>query len=128
MEKDFDRWNRHLKSLNSHLIATKSTDARRSLIFSDQPKNSSPPLLVRADFPYSLMLERVGVLAMLFKDRRHEQIAVDSLARLLDEKPIMVDVVNAEHTPYDRCRVLVIALLLASVAGTWSLAFFLGHQ
>ncbi|TMJ69170.1 MAG: hypothetical protein E6G91_16375 [Alphaproteobacteria bacterium] len=65
---------------------------------------------------------------MLFKDRRHEQVAVERLARLLDEKPMSVAVVNTEHIPRDRCRMLVIALLFASVAGTWSLAFFLGHQ
>jgi hypothetical protein len=61
---------------------------------------------------------------MLFKDRRHEQIAVERLARLLREKPMMVDAVSAQHAPYDRCRALVIALLLTSVTGTWSVAYF----
>jgi len=60
---------------------------------------------------------------MLFTDRRHEQIAVERLARLLSEKPMMVH--NTEQPSFDYCRTLVKALLLASVAGTWSLAYFL---
>jgi hypothetical protein len=35
---------------------------------------------------------------MLFTDRRQEQIAVERLARLLSEKPMMVDVVNSEQS------------------------------
>jgi hypothetical protein len=62
---------------------------------------------------------------MLFTDRRQEQIAVERLARLLSEKPMMVDVVNSEQSSYNRCRALVITLLLVSVAGTWSSAYFL---
>ncbi len=60
---------------------------------------------------------------MLFTDRRHEQIAVERLTRLLNERPMMV-AVNTELPSYDYCRALVITLLLASVAGTWSVAFF----
>jgi hypothetical protein len=60
---------------------------------------------------------------MLFTDRRHQQIAVERLARLLTEKPMTVHV-NTAQSSYDYCRALVKALLLASVAGTWSVAFF----
>ncbi len=58
---------------------------------------------------------------MLFNDRRHEQVAVERLARLLSEVPMTTT--QAKHI--DHCRAFIIALLLASVAGTWGTAFFL---
>jgi hypothetical protein len=64
---------------------------------------------------------------MLFKDRRHEQIAAERLARLLRENPAPVGSVETMHRPYDFCRALVTALLLTSITGTWSVAYFLGH-
>jgi hypothetical protein len=63
---------------------------------------------------------------MLFKDRRHEQVAVERLARLLSEKPVIVGSVDTRHRPYDFCRALVVTLLLTSITGTWSVAYFLG--
>jgi hypothetical protein len=60
---------------------------------------------------------------MLFNDRRHEQVAVERLARLLSEVPMTTT--QAKHIPSDHCRAFIIALLLASVAGTWGTAFFL---
>jgi hypothetical protein len=69
-------------------------------------------------------LRKVG--AMQFKDRRHEHIAVERLIRLLNEKPILVvNAANAGGLPCDRCRAFVIALLLTSVTGTWSFAYFI---
>jgi len=64
---------------------------------------------------------------MLFERQKPGQNADERLAQLLSDQPIGVSVLDAKHRhPYDLCRALVVALLLTSVAGTWSLAYLLG--
>jgi hypothetical protein len=63
---------------------------------------------------------------MLFERQKPWLSADEQLALLLSEEPIKLSVTAVNHRkPYDRCRALVIALLLTSVAGTWCLAFVL---
>jgi hypothetical protein len=63
---------------------------------------------------------------MLFERHKPGQSADEQLAQLLSERPITVNAINVQtRRPYDFCRALVIALLLTSLAGTWSLAYFL---
>lgn len=61
---------------------------------------------------------------MLFAGRRDDQVAVERLARLLSEKPLL-DSGGTKLKQRDLCRAFVRALLVASVAGTWSMAYFL---
>jgi hypothetical protein len=69
---------------------------------------------------------RSVVSAMSFERQKPGQSADERLAQLLSEEPIKVGVVNVRrHEPYDVSRAFVIALLLTSVAGTWSVAYFL---
>jgi hypothetical protein len=63
---------------------------------------------------------------MLFERQKPWLSADERLDLLLSEQPIKLSVVPVDHRkPYDRCRALVIALLLTSVVGTWCLAYFL---
>ena len=64
---------------------------------------------------------------MLFDDKKHQRVAEERLVRLLGDQPRMVSTVEAKQQHPDLYRALVISLLLTSVAGTWSVAFFLGH-
>jgi hypothetical protein len=64
---------------------------------------------------------------MLFERQKPGQSADERLAQLLSDQPIRASVLDVKHRhPYDLCRALVVALLLTSVAGTWSLAYLLG--
>jgi hypothetical protein len=68
----------------------------------------------------------VCVSAMLFEHQKSAQTFDERLALLLGEQPVRVSVLDVKHHhPYDHCRALVVGLLITSVAGTWSLAYFL---
>ena len=63
---------------------------------------------------------------MLFERQKPGQTADERLAQLLSERPIRTSFPDVKHRPpYDLCRALVIALLLMSVVGTWSVAYFM---
>jgi hypothetical protein len=63
---------------------------------------------------------------MLFERQKPGQSADERLAQLLSEQSIRERSPDVKHRhPYDLCRALVVALLLTSVAGTWSVAYFL---
>ena len=65
---------------------------------------------------------------MLFERQEPARSADEQLAKLLGEQPVKVSVLDVKpRRSYDLCRAVVVALLLSSVAGTWSMAIFLAH-